>query len=153
MHSWEKQQRDDLLTDIKDLIKAGYEYRHYTGTIVASLNRKKTDELADGYEVFDVVDGQQRMTSLILLLSVVCRLSGESEVKSECDFAKIFSKFIQDGQEGNTVRKLYLGKEQDELFERLVTEGITPAIEATKSKSDQNLKDAVNEYQKGTSIN
>ena len=142
-YSWEEQQRADLLKDIEYLIKGGYEYRHYTGTIVASLTGKK-----NGYEVFDVVDGQQRMTSLMLLLSVICRLLKVSEIKSTHDHTEIFSKFIQDVSEGNTIRKLHLGKEQDELFRRLVTEGITPAIEATNSKSDQNLKDAVNEYDK-----
>ena len=141
-YSWDKQQRDDLRTDIEYLIKARYEYRHYTGTIVAS--KDKTEKKGGEYEVFDVVDGQQRLTSLILLLSVICRFLKESEA----EHTEIFSKFIQDGPVGNTVRKLYLGQEQDELFRRLVTEGITSAIEATKSKSDKNLKDAVNEYQK-----
>lgn len=141
-YSWEEQQRKDLLTDIEYLIKSGYEYRHYTGTIVASLNKEKTKSEANGYQVFDVVDGQQRMTSLILLLSVICRSLKEATEKSE----EIFSKFIQDGPSGNTVRKLHLGKEQDGLFARLLTEGITPATEVATSKSDQNLKDAVCEF-------
>ncbi len=141
-YSWEKQQRADLLKDIEYLIKSGYEYRHYTGTIVASLSENK-----NGYKVFDVVDGQQRMTSLILLLSVICRLLKGPKAESRNKCKEISSKFIQDVREGKTIRKLHLGK-QDELFRRLVTEGITPAIEATNSKSDQNLKDAVDEYDK-----
>ena len=140
-YSWEKQQRDDLLTDIEYLIKAEYKYRHYTGTIVASLTGKK-----NGYEVFDVVDGQQRMTSLILLLSVICRLLKESAEKGRYEHTEIFSKFIQDGPDGNKVRKLYLGKEQDILFERLVTEDVTRSVRAAESKSEQNLINAVNQY-------
>ena len=143
-YSWEEQQRKDLLSDIQYLIKSGYEYRHYTGTIVASLNDTETNSEANGYQVFDVVDGQQRMTSLILLLSVICRSLKEPTVKSE----EIFSKFIMDGPTGNTVRKLHLGKEQDGLFERLLTEGITAATEVATSKSDQNLKNAVYEFHK-----
>ena len=146
-YSWEKQQRDDLLADIEYLIKARYEYRHYTGTIVASLNRKETEEVTDGYEVFDVVDGQQRMTSLVLLLSVICRLLKKSAVVSKYEHTEIFSKFIQGGPVGNTVRKLRLGKEQDILFECLVTEGVTSSVRDSESKSDQNLIDAVNQYQ------
>ena len=145
-YSWEEQQRDDLLTDIKYLIKARYEYRHYTGTIVASLNRKETGELDDGYEVFDVVDGQQRMTSLILLLSVICRLLKKSAIVSKYEHTEIFSKFIQGGPVGNTVRKLRLGKKQDILFGRLVTEGKAPSKWEAESKSDQNLIDAINQY-------
>ena len=139
-YSWEKQQRADLLKDIEDLIEGGKEYRHYTGTIVASLSENK-----NGYEVFDVVDGQQRMTSLILLLSVICRKLKGLKVGNRNKCKEVFSKFIQDVREGKTIRKLHLGK-QDELFRRLVTEGNTHAVKATNSKSDQNLKDAVNEY-------
>ena len=144
-YSWEEQQRTDLLTDIEYLIKSGYEYRHYTGTIVASLNEKETDERGGEYKVFDIVDGQQRVTSLILLLSVICRLIKKSSDESECEHTEVFSTFIQGGSEGNTVHKLILGKDQDKFFKALVEEGI--AIEASsKSKSDQNLKDAVFEF-------
>ena len=146
-YSWEKQQREDLLNDIQYLIKGGYEYRHYTGTIVASRNKEETEKVAKDYEVLDVVDGQQRMTSIILLLSVICRSLQVSKERNSDDYTEIFYKFIQDGPEGNTVRKLKLGKEQDALFGFLVTQGITPALENTSSKSDQNLKNAINEYQ------
>ena len=144
-YSWEEQQRTDLLTDIEFLIKSGYEYRHYTGTIVASLNKKETDERGGQYEVFDIVDGQQRVTSLILLLSVICRSIKKSSEKGKYEHTEVFSKFIQGGSEGNTVHKLILGKDQDKFFKALVEEGT--AIEASsKSKSDQNLKDAVIEF-------
>ena len=147
-YSWEEQQRADLLKDIEYLIKSGYEYRHYTGTIVASLNDEETNDVANDYEVFDVVDGQQRMTSLILLLSVICRLLKKSTVTSKYEHTEIFSKFIQGGPVGNTVRKLRLGKEQDILFERLVTGGVTTSVRDAESKSDQNLINAVRQYQK-----
>ena len=144
-YSWEEQQRTDLLTDIEYLINSGYEYRHYTGTIVASLNEKETDERDGQYEVFDIVDGQQRVTSLILLLSEICRSIKKSSEKRKYEHREVFSTFIQDGPEGNTVHKLNLGKDQNKFFKSLVEEGA--AIEASsKSKSDQNLKDAVIEF-------
>ena len=107
-YSWEEQQRKDLLTDIEYLIKSGYEYRHYTGTIVAS----STGEEKNSFKDFDVVDGQQRMTSLVLLLSVICRLSKETT-------GEIFTKFIKD----DPAYKLELGKEQNDLFKQLLTVG------------------------------
>ncbi len=145
-YSWEEQQRTDLLTDIEYLIKSGYQYRHYTGTIVASLNEKETSERDGQYEIFDIVDGQQRLTSLILLLSVICRLVKKSTEKSKFEHTEIFSAFIQGGPEGNTVHKLNLGKDQDKIFKSLVEEG-TATEASTTSKSDQNLKDAVIQYQ------
>lgn len=147
-YSWEEQQRKDLLKDIEYLIKSGYQYRHYTGTIVASLNDEKTKGVPNEYEVFDIVDGQQRMTSIILLLSVICRSLKEPTVTSNYEHSEIFSKFIQSGPVGNTVRKLCLGKEQDILFEHLVTGGITSSVQDPESKSDKNLIDAVRQYDK-----
>ena len=141
-YSWEEQQRKDLLTDIEYLIKSEYEYRHYTGTIVASFNEAKTNSEANSYQIFDIVDGQQRMTSLILLLSVICRSLKEATVKSE----GIFRKFIKTGSTGNSVYKLRLGIEQDSLFQRLLSEGVTSATDVANSKSDQNLMDAVSEF-------
>ena len=157
-YSWEEKQRSDLLKDIEDLIKSKDGvikskdgYRHYTGTIVASLKQEETDKRGKQYQVYDIVDGQQRVTSLILLLSVICRLVKKpSEKKSKYELREVISKFIQEGgSEGNTVHKLNLGEGQDEIFKSLVEEGITTATESSiHSKSDQNLKDAVNEFEK-----
>lgn len=140
-YSWERQQRTDLLADIEYLIKSDYEYRHYTGTIVASLNAEETKKRDGKYEVYDIVDGQQRMTSLILLLSVLVR-------ESRTEHKEVVSNFIQEGSVGNTLRKLNLGQGQDQFFRSLVEKGATIAAEtSTNSKSDQNLKDAVDEFQ------
>jgi len=62
-YSWGKKQREDLLVDIQNLFISSY--RHYTGTIVASY--KRTEEV----EIYDIVDGQQRLTTLVILLSVM----------------------------------------------------------------------------------
>ena len=148
-YSWEKQQRTDLLTDIEYLIESKSRYRHYTGTIVASSNTNETGERNNQYEVFDIVDGQQRVTSLILLLSVICRLVKQRAGNSNCEHTEVYSMFIQSGPEGNAVRKLILGKDQNKYFESLVEGGITNATETSiNSKSDQNLRDAVDEYEK-----
>ncbi len=146
-YSWEEQQRTDLLTDIEYLIKSGYEYRHYCGTIVASLNEEMGKEF-EQFEVFDIVDGQQRLTSVILLLSAICRSKRESETMNKSEYGEVFTKFVQEGPEANAVRKLILGNDQDNFFQSLVKEGITTATDTdTNSKSDQNLRDAVNEFQ------
>ncbi len=107
-YSWEKQQRADLFRDIEYLIKAEFEYRHYTGTIVVASD---TQQEECGYRVFDLVDGQQGVTTLILLLSVICRELGKSGKESESQ--KIFRQFIMGGSVGNTVFKLRLGQSWD----------------------------------------
>lgn len=144
-YSWEKEQRADLLTDIEYLIHSRYKYSHFTGTIVASEREEKCGE----YRVLDIVDGQQRVTSLILLISVICRILKESGKESKHNHDEIYRKFIQTGSVGNTVFKLKLGQGLGTYFESLVEKGTVGASNASAhSKSHQNLKDAVEEYQK-----
>ncbi len=142
-YSWEKQQRTDLFRDIELLIKAGCRYRHYTGTIVVASG---TQQKEGGYRVFDLVDGQQRVTTLILLLSTICRVLGKSGKQSKAD--EICRKFIKDGDIGNTVFKLKLGRGLGSYFESLLEKGSADASdEFVSSKSHQNLRDAVEECQ------
>ncbi|MCY4149735.1 MAG: DUF262 domain-containing protein [Gammaproteobacteria bacterium] len=121
-YSWEKEQRTDLFKDIGYLIKAGCRHKHYTGTIVAS----DTGQEKLGYKVFDLVDGQQRVTTLILFLFVICRKLRESGEESKSN--EIFRKFIRDGDIGNPVFKLELEQQQrlgayfEELLEKVPSE-------------------------------
>jgi len=147
-YSWEKQQRADLFRDIEYLIKAEFEYRHYTGTIVVASDTQQEER---GYRVFDLVDGQQRVTTLILLLSVICRELGKSGKKSKATKSKadnIYRKFIQDGDIGSTEFKLKLGQGLSPYFESLAEKGLAgTSNESADSKSHQNLREAVEECQ------
>jgi uncharacterized protein with ParB-like and HNH nuclease domain len=59
-YSWENEQLADLIKDITNI--AGQDNKHYTGTIVASRNQQEAN-------CYQIVDGQQRLTSLVLLLN------------------------------------------------------------------------------------
>lgn len=144
-YSWEFDQRNDLRKDIEYLVNARsedgtYPYRHYTGTVVASLTMEK--DRAAGIETFDVVDGQQRLTTLIILLSCLARkMSGTDES------VEIFRVFVEEQiRPGNTVRKFFSADEQDEVFEQLVRSGCLDGKRLT-CKSSQNLADAVQEFE------
>jgi hypothetical protein len=60
-YAWRRRQVLDLLEDIDEVIDSGL--IHYTGTIVAAWNQEEGR--------YDVVDGQQRLTTLVIVL---CRL-------------------------------------------------------------------------------
>lgn len=145
-YSWETEQRNDLIKDIEYVINSGYKYRHYTGTIVASVNKKMTNKF--GMDTYDIVDGQQRLTTLVILISVICNKLKDNKKKNEDNNNEIYNTFIATGEEkGNTKRKFITGIEQDGLFEKLIlrNDDFTKEIE---SKSDQNLVDAFNEFKK-----
>src|SRR4051812_24154687 len=73
-YAWEEQQLTEFVEDL-DALSSGKD--HYTGTLV--LHDRKGDEAArtddEGrhYVVSEVVDGQQRLTTVILLLDAVRR--------------------------------------------------------------------------------
>jgi len=78
-YAWSTKQWDDFWEDI-DLLESGH---HYTGTVVLDLVNKPPagasatpsvwDDGGKSYLVFDVVDGQQRLTTLVLFLDAIGR--------------------------------------------------------------------------------
>ncbi|MET3862552.1 hypothetical protein ABIE38_003498 [Dietzia sp. 2505] len=61
-YAWGADEIEALFTDIRDMRKHAAQGRYYIGTLVAHRSRPADD----GYPTFDVVDGQQRLTTLFL---------------------------------------------------------------------------------------
>ena len=143
-YSWETRQRLDLQKDIEYIIQNGFGYKHFTGTVVASKNEKQSQE--NGLETFDIVDGQQRLTTLVILLSVIGHKLQKTEIHCKYTGDQILESFVASGQgTGNTIRKFFSGREQDELFKNLILKGSARG-KIISSKSEQNLVDALNEF-------
>lgn len=68
-YSWETKHREDMFDDIRAL-RNQPERRHFMATVVG-LNRGKTTIVTDEYSVIEVVDGQQRLTTLVILLKAI----------------------------------------------------------------------------------
>ena len=68
-YSWNRKQRNDMFGDIENL-KGTPESFHFMATVVG-LRRESRLIGADQYNVIDVVDGQQRLTTLVLLLKAI----------------------------------------------------------------------------------
>lgn len=73
-YAWETQQWQDFVQDIDALIDENIS-SHYTGTIVTYQDPKKHTESygVDELEKVDVIDGQQRLTTSTLYLSIILR--------------------------------------------------------------------------------
>lgn len=79
-YAWDKKNWTDFLEDL-DLLPRGK--HHYTGTVVLDRVTKPPEGQAPeptvwdlsgfGYEVFNIVDGQQRLTTVVLLLDAIRR--------------------------------------------------------------------------------
>jgi hypothetical protein len=144
-YAWEKQQWKDFIEDL-ELLDVGRD--HYTGTVIlhARSETKLHDEDDTEYERFDVVDGQQRLTTAALLIECLARrfdLLGNRRAKG------IRKKYlaVKDADD-NVIYKLTLQPDQHALFIRHVIEG-KPPLDLPETISAYRLLDACrffNEY-------
>ena len=72
-YAWEGQQVEEFLDDL-DLLDSSR--HHYTGTIVLHQPddaKQRMDNEGNSYIETDIVDGQQRLTTIVLLLNELSR--------------------------------------------------------------------------------
>jgi uncharacterized protein with ParB-like and HNH nuclease domain len=68
-YAWETPQWDDFLEDLEYLSPGKH---HYTGTVILHQQAKNLrDEEGKTHSLFDIVDGQQRLTTVVILLSCI----------------------------------------------------------------------------------
>lgn len=144
-YSWETNQRKDLMDDIENLINPSapvqQNYKHFTGTIVANdINR--FDSIISESRTFEIVDGQQRLTSLVILLSLLSQFDTlDAEYKTY-----IRNRFLFKGHDtGNTVRIFKLNGDLDFFLLRKLQDW-KYSSEIHSTKAHRNIDDAFEEY-------
>jgi hypothetical protein len=112
-YAWEQTQWQDLWEDIREGMRTGT--THYLGTVVLMARAEPhRDSEGRSLRVFDVVDGQQRLTTLcLLLLAVYDRVREDHDGISR----GLWRDFVEH-EDG--LRKLRLGGLNAEYFDDLV---------------------------------
>ena len=77
-YSWRSKERRDLFEDIKRTWTAEGDTPHFMATVVG-LRREKLTIITDEHQVVDIVDGQQRITTLILILKAIAKSFDRSD--------------------------------------------------------------------------
>lgn len=135
-YSWEEIQRADLLQDIENIFILE-NYKHFTGTIVAQEKERKDENV-----YYDIVDGQQRLTSIIILLSVLA----QSGFLKEDSINDIYDNYLYKGKEsGNTVRLFKLNGDLDKYFFRKLGQW-NYTSEEHSTKAHTNINNAFIEF-------
>ena len=83
---WQTKNVEQLLTDIHDEFQKGEQSEYFIGSTVA--NRAGTDSVT-----YEVIDGQQRLTTLFLALCAFKRLFRE-----ETDFSQLIQQLISSAE-------------------------------------------------------
>ena len=142
-YSWTKRQRQDLFADITKLIERDDDRHHFMATIVCLKKSEKKEIGTQEFEYLDVVDGQQRITTLILLLKALSKHLHSTNIPFEEEEARDIDKLLVKGDE----RLILLQTNHDSsmVFANYLRDGTLPANDAIKTHADRELFDAIND--------
>jgi hypothetical protein len=144
-YAWEQRQLEEFLEDL-DLLPKGSV--HYTGTVVlhCSDGSEVKDKRGKTYRVYDIVDGQQRLTTIVILLDAIRRELGELHQNDLA--AGIYDTFIAvPDRNGQLLAKLKLNQDCHRFFFDNVLHDI-PCLDGNKIRSHRNLSYAKQYFQK-----
>jgi hypothetical protein len=143
-YSWREKQRMALFDDIRNLKKNGDdESDHFLATIVLMATKQRETFGPEVFRVFDVVDGQQRLTTLIILLKSIAKALSAStgeEQRYGVDLQDLLVK-----RNNNQLVLLQTNHDSAADFRNYLTEGKIREVEATPTTAHRNMASAFRE--------
>lgn len=136
-YSWGTKQRNDLFTDIKQLKEKGVDRDHFMATVVCYQTNEVKEIGSKEYRLYDVVDGQQRLTTLILLIKCIHLALVPGEEKDE--LGKIIVK-----SDGNLIL-LQTNNTNKHIFNNFIREGTFPHRDKVVTHADRNIYQGIRE--------
>jgi len=118
-YAWTERQLKDFWNDLIQLPEDKY---HYTGVLtLEDVPKEKISEWKDdqwiiesrSYQPFYIVDGQQRLTTSIILIQCILEKAREYESLNYTPLDDIRRKFIFDSKDGGISRSYIFGYEKD----------------------------------------
>ena len=82
---WDTDQVNELLNDIMDARNYKSDSQYFLGSMV--LHKKEKTESTTRYTEYDLLDGQQRITTLLLVTAVIRDLTENQVLINTCDNA------------------------------------------------------------------
>ena len=95
-YSWTSSERQDLFGDIEKVRDKGQDAGHFMAAVVC-LRREKQTLGTDEFHVLEIVDGQQRLTTLIILLNTI-KLALNRKDKAVAKLARELTESARQGR-------------------------------------------------------
>ena len=143
-YSWTARERQDLFGDIQKTHKKGEDEGHFMAAVVC-LRRKKQILGTDEFHVVEVVDGQQRLTTLILLLNAI-KLALDKENKNEEKLARELGELLVK-VEGDELLLLQTNHDSSHHFATYLRKGIAQPANSAKTLADREILGAIEDCQ------
>lgn len=141
-YSWKTQQRKDLFEDLRKIHEKGDKETHFMAAIVClrkGIQKIGTDEL----QVMHIVDGQQRLTTLILLLKQLSLILGPKNKKEKKLADELQELLVK--PDGDELLLLQTNHDSSHYFSDFIRYGKTTASSKAKTASDREILLAIEE--------
>ena len=139
-YSWGAKQRQDLLSDIQRVYGQGLERSHFMATIVG-LRRQGVIIGTTQHQFVDIVDGQQRVTTLILLLKAIAIAIENLDNGNGSVTREIEASLVKD--DNATLLLLQTNHDSSDYFANYLRNGIHPPSQDAKTAADKELLSAI----------
>jgi hypothetical protein len=138
-YAWEKKQRNELFKDILEAHQTGQE--HFMATIVTLANERRMIR-ADEFNLVEVVDGQQRLTTFIVLMKAIEKgLQSADKIERQIK-ASIGDLLVK--SDDHALILLQTNHDSSNIFSDYIRSGIIQD-RPPSTAADKNLLDAVRE--------
>lgn len=143
-YSWTSQQRNDLFEDLAKTHAKGKDEGHFMAAVVC-LRRGTQDLGTDEFQVLDVVDGQQRITTLIVLLKAIC-LALDPKHGPEKKFLDELSDLLVK-PDSDELLLLQTNHDSSHYFADFLRKGKFVAVATAKTTADRQILQAIEDCQ------
>ncbi|MEX2271001.1 MAG: DUF262 domain-containing HNH endonuclease family protein [Vicinamibacterales bacterium] len=141
-YSWGSKQRHDLFDDILKVRASGNDASHFMATVVG-LRRDKMRIAADEFIELEIVDGQQRLTTLITLLKATSKNLSAS-IRDEEKIREDLNSLLVKGDDLSLLL-LQTNHDSSHIFSNYLRDGTVPDDSSVLTAADKNLLDAIRE--------
>ena len=140
-YSWQTRHRKDLFNDIEKSWASTKDKSHFMATIVG-LRRERPTIMTDEYQMLDIVDGQQRLTTLILLL----KATAKSDLVEERIIQEIREMLVKPDR--MSLLLLQTNHDTSGYFADYLRNGNNPAPATANTLADRELLTAMRECER-----
>ena len=141
-YSWGSSHRSALFDDINRTFEAGSQRSHFMATIVG-LRRGIRKIIVDDYQEIDVVDGQQRLTTLILLMKSISKILDRTDDVAERIGRDLDEALVKPDQA--SLLLLQTNHDTSHHFANYLREGVSTPPESANTLADRELLTAIAE--------